>query len=111
MRREHDVERHAGSGPEHGARLPWAALLALALAGFVNIMTETMPAGLLPQIAAGVGVSEAAAGQWVTAYAAGTVVAAIPSVALTRGLRRKPLLIFAVSGFLVANTITAVSDV
>ena len=111
MQRKHPRRRSGQTTSEHGERLPWAALLALALAVFVNIMTETMPAGLLPQIAAGVGVSEAAAGQWVTAYAAGTVAVAIPAAALTRGLRRKPLLLFAVSGFLVANTVTASTDV
>lgn len=110
MPRRQRLQRNGQSSPEGGERLPWAALLALALAGFVNIMTETMPAGLLPQIAAGVGVSETAVGQWVTAYAAGTVAAAIPAAALTRGLRRKPLLLIAVSGFLVANTVTATTE-
>lgn len=89
--------------------LPWAALLALALAGFVNIMTETMPAGLLPQISTGMGVSQAAAGQWITVYALGTVLAAIPAVTLTRGMRRKPLLLVGTAGFLVANTVTAIA--
>ncbi|WP_293786053.1 MFS transporter [uncultured Aeromicrobium sp.] len=90
-------------------RLPFGALLALALAGFVCIMTETMPAGLLPQIADGLDVSESAAGQWVSLYAAGTVIAALPAIALTRGMRRKPLLIIGASGFLVANLATALT--
>lgn len=30
------------------APLPVASLLALALAGFITILTETLPAGLLP---------------------------------------------------------------
>ncbi|WP_242511177.1 MFS transporter [Pengzhenrongella frigida] len=90
-------------------RLPWAALLVMALTGFVLIATETMPAGLLPQIAAGMGVTEPAVGQYVSAYALGTVIAAIPAITLTRGLRRKPLLLLGLTGFLVANTITAFS--
>ena len=90
-------------------RLPLAALLVMALMGFLLIATETMPAGLLPQIAAGMGTSEGLAGQYVSAYALGTVVAAIPAVALTRGLRRKPVFLVAVVGFLVVNVITAVS--
>ncbi len=32
------------------APFPLAALLALAMTGFIAIMTETLPAGLLPQI-------------------------------------------------------------
>jgi predicted MFS family arabinose efflux permease len=34
-------------------RLPVAALLALAMTGFVCIVTEALPAGLLPQISEG----------------------------------------------------------
>jgi predicted MFS family arabinose efflux permease len=91
------------------ARLPWAALLVMALTGFIIIATETMPAGLLPQIATGLHVAEGAAGQFVSVYALGTVLAAIPAITLTRGTRRKPLLIAGILGFLVANTITAFS--
>lgn len=92
-----------------GDRLPLAALLVMALMGFLLIATETMPAGLLPQIAAGMGTSEGMAGQFVSAFALGTVVAAIPAVALTRGMRRKPVFIGAILGFLVANIVTALS--
>ncbi|VTP67947.1 putative arabinose transporter [Leclercia adecarboxylata] len=58
--------------------LPVASLLALALAGFITILTETLPAGLLPQISAGMNISGAMAGQFVTLYAVGSLVAAIP---------------------------------
>jgi predicted MFS family arabinose efflux permease len=91
------------------AGLPVAALLVMALVGFLLIATETMPAGLLTQIAAGMDVTEGLAGQYVSAYALGTVVAAIPAVALTRGARRKPLFLWALLGFLVASTVTAFS--
>ena len=52
--------------PSQRERLPLAGLLALATAGFITILTEAMPAGLLPQISAGLGVSEALVGQLVT---------------------------------------------
>jgi len=93
----------------HEARLPIAALLALALAGFVTILTEALPAGLLPQISAGLDISEAMAGQWVTIYAIGSLVAAIPLTAATQGVRRRPLLLAAIAGFVIANTVTTVS--
>ena len=93
-----------------GPRLPWAPLLVMALTGFLLIATETMPAGLLPQIAAGMGISESAVGQYVSAYALGTVLFAIPGITLTRGMRRKPLLLVSVGGFLVATAVTAVSS-
>ena len=38
-------------------RFPLAALLVFALLGFLLISTETMPAGVLTQIAAGLGTS------------------------------------------------------
>lgn len=90
-------------------RLPLAALLALAMTGFIAIMSETLPAGLLPQIADGLDVSEPLAGQLVTLFAAGTLLSAIPLTALTQGLRRKPTLIAAIVGLLAFNTVTAVS--
>ncbi|MDR6983400.1 putative MFS family arabinose efflux permease [Rheinheimera pacifica] len=90
-------------------RLPLAALLALALAGFVTILTEALPAGLLPQIGTGLGVSEALAGQLVTIYAIGSLLAAIPLMTITQGLRRRPLLLAAIVGFAIANTVTTFS--
>jgi len=91
------------------ARFPIASLLALALAGFVTILTEALPAGLLPQISAGLGISEALAGQLVTIYAIGSLVAAIPLTAATQGVRRRPLLLATIAGFVVANTVTTFS--
>lgn len=90
-------------------RLPLAALLALALAGFVTILTEALPAGLLPQIGTGLGVSEALAGQLVTVYAIGSLLMAIPLMTITQGVRRRPLLLAAIVGFAVANTVTTFS--
>ncbi|MDQ0955756.1 putative MFS family arabinose efflux permease [Streptomyces phaeochromogenes] len=88
---------------------PVPALVVMACTGFIVIMTETLPAGLLPQLAGGLDVSEGGAGQLVSAYAIGTVLSAIPAIALTRGARRKPLLLAGLLGFLVANTVTALS--
>ncbi|QKH34048.1 MFS transporter [Achromobacter pestifer] len=94
----------------HHDRLPLGALLALAMAGFITILTEALPAGLLPQMAQGLAVSQARIGQTVTIYAIGSLVAAIPLVAATRGVRRRPLLLAAIAGFVLANTVTALSS-
>lgn len=91
-------------------RLPLAQLLALTLAGFIAIMTETLPAGLLPQISAGLGISQSLAGQLVSVYALGSVLAAIPIVAATRSWSRRPLLLLAIVALLVFNGITALSS-
>jgi predicted MFS family arabinose efflux permease len=91
-------------------RLPWAGLIALAMAGFICILTETIPAGLLIPISEGLGVSESLAGQLVTSYALGSLIAAIPITTATQGWHRKPLLLLCITGFLVFNTITALSS-
>lgn len=91
------------------ARLPWLALLALAMTGFICILTETIPAGLLLLIGEGLHITKAMAGQLVTFYAIGSIVAAIPFAMFTGGVRRRPLLLAIVTGFLVFNTITAFS--
>ncbi|WKA61830.1 MFS transporter [Pectobacterium aroidearum] len=93
----------------HHDRLPLASLLALATAAFITILTEALPAGLLPQMAQGLAVSEAWVGQTVTIYAVGSLVAAIPLTTATQGVRRRLLLLSAIAGFVVANTITAFS--
>jgi predicted MFS family arabinose efflux permease len=89
--------------------LPLAALLALTTAAFVTVLTEALPAGLLPGMSAGLGVGESAAGQAVTVYALGTALTAIPLSAATAAWRRKRLLLAGVAGFAVANTVTALS--
>ena len=96
----HDVERP----------LPMAALLALAMTGFTCIVTETLPAGLLPQISEGLGVAPSVAGQSVTAYAVGSLVAAIPLTVATQSWRRRRVLLLSIVGFLVFNTLTAWSS-
>ncbi len=95
--------------PATRSRLPLASLVTLAAASFVTILTEALPAGLLPRIAAGLGVTEAQAGQLLTVYALGSIAAAIPLTAATRGLPRRQVLVGAVAGFAVANTVTALS--
>ncbi len=86
-----------------------SGLLALTMAAFIGVLTESLPAGLLPQMRDGLGVSEALIGQLVTLYAIGTLVTAIPLTAATQGWRRRPLLLTAIVGFAIVNTVTALS--
>lgn len=89
--------------------LPLASLLAFAMTGFIAILTETLPAGLLPEIGMGLDVSQVMAGQLVSIYALGSLPAAIPLTVLTSGWRRKKVLLLAVGTFLIFNTITTLS--
>ncbi|MGY0057673.1 MFS transporter [Streptomyces sp. LZ34] len=107
-----DTTPQAGSrsGTEdQNRKLPLPALLALATAVFITSLTETLPAGVLPAMGADLGVGESAMGQSVTIYAIGTALTAIPLSAATAGWRRKRLLLAAMAGFAVANTVTAAS--
>ena len=96
---------------QRGDRLPYGALLALAMTGFICIVTETLPAGLLPEIGTGLGISAALAGQMVTVYALGSLLAAIPLTIATQTWRRRTVLLLTIIGFLVFNTLTALSSV
>lgn len=90
-------------------RLPVAALLALAMTGFICIATETLPAGLLPQITGDLGISNGLAGQMIAVYAIGSLLAAIPLTIATNGWQRRNVLLLTVIGFLVFNLATALS--
>jgi predicted MFS family arabinose efflux permease len=95
---------------QQSAKLPLGALLALAMTGFICIVTETLPAGLLPQIGSGLGISPSLAGQMVTVYALGSLLAAIPLTIATQSWRRRTVLLLTIVGFLVFNTVTALSS-
>ncbi|GAA1779345.1 MFS transporter [Agromyces lapidis] len=90
-------------------RLPVNGLLALASIVFVGVVTEILPAGLLPQMSADLGVSEAQIGWLVAAYAVTTAATAIPLTALTRSVPRKRLLLSLVVGFALVSGITAIA--
>ena len=80
------------------------------MTGFICIATETLPAGLLPQVADGLDVSASLAGQTVAAYALGSLIAAIPLTILTQTWPRRSVLLLTVGGFLAFNTLTAMSE-
>ncbi|MGW1106741.1 MFS transporter [Streptomyces sp. NPDC002540] len=88
---------------------PVGGLLSLSAAVFLALTTEMLPAGVLPSTARDLGVSEDVAGLLVTAFAYAMALGAIPLTALTRGLPRRPLMVFLLAGFAVVNMVTAVS--
>ncbi|WP_020118041.1 MFS transporter [Streptomyces canus] len=99
-----------GTALSASAPLPWSGLLALSTAAFTAVLTELLPAGLLPSMAPSLGVSEARIGFLVTGYAAASFAAAVPLTALLRGLPRRPVLIGALLGFAVSNAVVALSS-
>ncbi|MEP9379188.1 MFS transporter [Aquabacter sp. CN5-332] len=82
----------------------WAAVGAMALGVFALVTAEFLPASLLTPMAAGLGVTEAAAGQAVTATALVALVSSLLVAAVTRGIDRR-LLLLAFSAMLVASNL------
>ena len=81
-------------------------LVALAVSTFFYVTIETLPIGLLPQIADGVHVAGPSVGLLVTAYGLVVVIATIPLTRLTHGWSRRRLL----SGLILTATVaTAIS--
>ncbi|PYY38649.1 MFS transporter [Curtobacterium sp. MCBD17_030] len=91
-------------------RIPWSALVALAAIGFLLLSAETMPAGLLPLMARDLDTGEGVIGQFISVWALGTVVVTVPAITLTRGMRRKPLLLMTLTCLVLANAVTAISS-
>lgn len=99
-------------GP-HGARpsrLPWAGLLALSTAAFIDVVTDLAPTGLLSGMSGSLGVPEGRIGILVSGYAAASALGAIPLTALLRVLPRRPVLCSVLAGFALFDGITAVSS-
>ena len=86
-----------------GARHVNLAILALAIGGFAIGTTEFVTMGLLPQIAAGVGITIPAAGHVVSAYALGVVVGAPLIAVLAARVPRRTVLLWLMVAFAVGN--------
>ena len=84
-------------------------LVALANGAFGIGLTEFVIMGLLPEVAADFGVSEAAAGWLISGYALAVVVGALVLTAATTRLPRKPVLLGLIVLFIVGNILTAVA--
>jgi DHA1 family inner membrane transport protein len=85
------------------------ALAALALSTFAYVTAETLPIGLLPEIAHGLRSSTSAVGLLVTAYGLVVVVATIPLTRLTHRWSRRRLLGILLTVFSVATTLSALA--
>ncbi|MDQ0851384.1 putative MFS family arabinose efflux permease [Arthrobacter sp. B3I9] len=90
-------------------RFPLAAMLVLATIAFTAITTELLPSGLLPQISAGLNVSEPVAGYLAAAYAAVIVVTVIPVARLLGKVPRKTLLVSLVLTFALSNVLVGIA--
>src|SRR3954470_1830447 len=84
-------------------------LVALAVSTFFYVTVETLPIGLLPQIADGVHVPASSVGLLVTAYGLVVVIATIPLTRLTHRWSRRRLLATLLLTAAVAVAISALA--
>ncbi len=82
-------------------------LIALTLAVFSYVTTESLPIGLLPLIAKDLGTTESAVGLLVTGYGLIIVAVSLPLTRLTRRLPRRQLLCILLGVFAVATALSA----
>lgn len=84
-------------------------ILALAIASFCIGTTEFVIMGLLPEVAADLGVSIPSAGLLVTGYALGVVFGAPVIAVATAHMRRKPVLVALAALFVIGNLFCALA--
>lgn len=94
--------------PEKIARIP-AGLFALALGGFGIGLTEFVVAGLLPDIAGQLHISEAASGWIISAYALAVAIGAFAVTIATARMPRKRVLLLLVVLFILGNAVCALA--
>lgn len=85
------------------------SILTLTLCAFSVTTAEFVIAGILPQVAAGLGVSVPAAGHLVTAYAIGMIVGGPSVTLLTVSVPRKPLMAALLLVFVAGNAFAAMA--
>lgn len=101
--------RPAATDAQTGSTRGWASVAAIALGAFVIVMTETLPVGLLPEIADGLDVSLGLAGLMVLVPGFSAAVSA-PLFFLRSGRfdRRSVILVLGLT-VLVSNAVVAVA--
>ena len=91
------------------SRMPWPSLLVLGGATFVMVTAEMVPTAVLPEMSAGLGVSEAQTGLLVSVWAAVVVIGSFPLVRLTRHLDRRAVIVWSLVALAVSVAVTALA--
>ncbi|HEY9307220.1 MAG TPA: MFS transporter [Microbacterium sp.] len=89
------------------ARLPLEALLLLSLGVFVTVTAESLPAGLMPEMAADLGVDPLRIGLLVSVWAIVVIGTSIPLTRATRRIDRRIVVAVSLAVFALANVATA----
>ncbi len=97
------------TNPSVKQTVSWFVLGLMSSVTFVGILSELVPSGILPQMAADLGIDEGDVGFLVGVYALASAVFAIPLISFTLAINRKLLLLLLLAGFAVSNLVVAVS--
>lgn len=89
------------------ARFPLGALLLLSLGVFVTVTAESLPAGLMPEMARDLGVDPLRIGLLVSVWAIVVIATSIPLTRATRRIDRRIVVAVSLAVFAVANVATA----
>jgi len=99
----------AVSAPESPARFPLGALLLLGLAVLVTVTAESLPTGLMPEMAASFGVEPLGIGLLISVWAVTVIVTSIPLARATASLDRRVVVAVSLGVFALANVATALA--
>lgn len=89
------------------ARFPFGPLLLLSFGVFVTVTAESMPAGLMPEMAADLGVDPLRIGLLVSVWALVVIGTSIPLTRATRRIDRRIVVAVSLAVFALANVATA----
>ncbi|MFB7883263.1 MFS transporter [Microbacterium sp. NPDC056057] len=89
------------------SRFPIGALLLLSLGVFVTVTAESLPAGLMPEMARDLGVDPLRIGLLVSVWAIVVIATSIPLTRATRRIDRRIVVAVSLAVFAIANVATA----
>lgn len=89
------------------SRFPLGALLLLSLGVFVTVTAESLPAGLMPEMARDFGVDPLRIGLLVSVWAIVVIATSIPLTRATRRIDRRIVVAVSLAVFAIANVATA----
>lgn len=92
-----------------GVRFPLGALLILSLGVFLTVTAESLPAGLMPEMATGLRVEPSQIGLLISAWAATVILTSIPLARAAAALDRRLLIALALAVFALANLATGLA--
>lgn len=99
----------AASGKKKMTVREWAAIISIAATAFVFNTSEFMPIGLLVDISADFGVSEATGGVLITAYAWAVCILSVPLMVAASRFSFRPLLLAVVAVFGIGQLCSAIA--